>query len=122
MTVLINDIKFAMRRLRNSPGFTAVSVFTLTLCIGANVTIFAVVDTILVRPLPYPEADRLVTAIKCYPGAGVERSGVSIVNCYDYRKEIEAFESCAIIRSSNVYVAFSQNSEYLTLYSQGLKK
>lgn len=101
--ILWNDIKFSVRQLCKNPGFTAVAVITLALCIGANVTIFAVVDAILMRPLPYPEADRLVTAIKCYPGAGVERSGVSIINCYDYQKEIKAFESCAIIRSSNVY-------------------
>ena len=53
MTTIINDVKFAIRQLRNSPGFTAVSVFTLALCIGANVTIFAMVDTILVRPCPF---------------------------------------------------------------------
>ena len=101
MVTLINDIKYAFRQFRRNPCFTSVAVITLALSIGANVAIYAMVDAILVRPLPYPEADRLVTAIKSYPGSGLERSGVSIDNYYDYRKDITAFTSCAIIRSDD---------------------
>jgi len=101
MMVLWQDIRYGVRMLRKNPGFTAAAVITLALCIGANVTIYAVVDAILLRPLPYPDTDRLVTAIKSYPGSGVERSGVSIDNYYDYCKEITAFGSCAIIRSDD---------------------
>jgi len=101
MSTLINDIKYSVRQLSKNPGFTTVAVVTLALCIGANVAIYAVVDAILLRPLPYPDPDRLVTTIKSYPGGGMERSGVSIDNYYDYRKEITAFASCAIIRSDD---------------------
>jgi len=102
VSALLGDLRYALRQLTKSPGFTAVAVVTLALCIGVNVAIYAVVDAILVRPLPYPNPDRLVTAIKSYPafaGGGLDRCGVSIDNYYDYRKEITAFASCAIIRN-----------------------
>jgi hypothetical protein len=70
MSALINDIKYGFRQLRKSPGFTAVAMLTLAICIAANIVIFAVTDAILIRPLPFPESDRLVIAFHNYPGAG----------------------------------------------------
>ena len=74
---LVRQLRHAARLLRKTPGFTATALVTLAVCLGANLTIFAVVDAILLRPLPFPEAGRLVTVFNTYPKAGVDRDGSS---------------------------------------------
>ena len=96
----MNDLRFAFRQLMKNRGFTAVAVLTLALCLGANLVIFAVVDSVLLRPLPFRQPDRLVTTINAYPKAGVPRSGSSLPNYYDRREAIAAFEKTAAIRGA----------------------
>lgn len=90
------ELRYAARLLRKTPAFTVTALLTLALCLGANLTIFAVIDAILVRPLPFPEAARLVTIFNTYPKAGVERDGSSITNYYERRGAIPAFSSLSI--------------------------
>ncbi|HEV2378999.1 MAG TPA: ABC transporter permease [Terriglobia bacterium] len=92
------ELRYAARLLRKTPGFTATALLTLTLCLGANLTIFAVIDAILIRPLPFPNAGRLVTMFNTYPKAGVERDGSSLTNYYERRGRIPAFSSLSIYR------------------------
>ncbi len=93
---LVRQLRHAVRLLRKTPRFTATALVTLAVCIGANLTIFAVVDAILLRPLPFPEAGRLVTIFNTYPKAGVDRDGSSTANYYERRGRIPAFAGIAI--------------------------
>jgi len=95
---------FAFRQLAKTPGFTATALATLALCLGANLTIFAVVDAILVRSLPFSNPDRLVAVFNSYPGAGVERASASIPNYYDRRGAIQAFASIALQQDGSLVV------------------
>ena len=94
----MNNVRFALRQLRKSPAFTLTALATVAICLGANLAIFAVIDSILLRPLPFPESDRLVTIFNTYPKAGVENDGSSITNYYERRGNIPAFSSLSIFR------------------------
>ena len=115
MPASMQDLKYAFRQLVMNPGFTALAVLTLALCLGANLTIFAVVDSILLRPLPFPEADRLVTLFNTYPKAGVERVGASLPNYYERRGNIPAFSHVSMIRPDRAIVGDGGSSEQLEI-------
>jgi predicted permease len=92
----MNDFRFAFRQLRKSPAFTATALATVAICLGANLAIFAVIDSILLRPLPFPQSDRLVTIYNTYPKAGIENDGSSITNYYERRGNIPALSSLSM--------------------------
>src|SRR6202043_2742177 len=100
----MNDLRFAFRQLLKSAGFTFTALATVAICLGANVAIFAVIDSILLRPLPFPQSDRLVTIFNTYPNAGVENSGSSLTNYYERRGNIPAFSSLSIFRGGSEVV------------------
>ena len=79
-------------------SFTVTALATLAICLGANLAIFAVVDAILLRPLPFPQSDRLVAIFNSYPKAGVERDGSSLTNYYERRGTVPGFSSLSIFR------------------------
>ncbi|HVG19724.1 MAG TPA: ABC transporter permease, partial [Blastocatellia bacterium] len=108
---LWQDLRFGARVLMKNPGFTLIAVITLALCIGANLTIFAVVDSVLLRALPFPDADRLVTVFNTYPNAGVERDGCSITNYYERRGNIAAFSEVAAYREGAAVVGEAGSTE-----------
>jgi predicted permease len=111
----MNDLKFAFRQLLKNPGFTAVAVLTLSLCLGANLTIFAVVDAVLVRPLPFPATDRLVTMFNTYPKAGIERNGATLANYYERRGNVPAFSHVAIFGQGTAIVGDAGSTEQIDL-------
>ncbi len=92
----MNDLRFAFRQLRKSPGFTLVAVLTLALGIGANTAIFSVINAVLLRPLPYPQADRIVTL--CESTAAQPEISISWPNFLDWKKESTVFEVLAVGR------------------------
>src|SRR6202048_2546361 len=92
----MNNLRFALRQLGKAPAFTVTALATVAICLGANLAIFAVINSILLRPLPFPNSDRLVSIYNTYPKAGVENDGSSITNYYERRGNIPAFESLSI--------------------------
>ena len=89
------DVRFAVRALRRSPGFALVAVVTLALGIGANTAIFSVVHGVLLRPLPYPASEHLVRVFTAFRGSGVERYAVSQPEFMDYKGLTHVFENAA---------------------------
>ena len=94
----MNDLRFAFRQLRHAPAFTVTALATIAICLGANLAIFAVIDAILLRSLPFPQSDRLVAIFNTYPKAGVERGGSSLTNYYERRGNIPGLSSLSIFR------------------------
>jgi putative ABC transport system permease protein len=92
----MNDLRFALRQLRKSPGFAAIAIITLALGIGANSAIFSVINAVLLRPLPYPQSDRLVLIRE---RTNIFDSGsVSLPNYLDWRASQRGFTDVALFR------------------------
>src|SRR5262245_8336059 len=89
----MTDLKFAFRQLRKNPGFTAVAVLTLALGIGANTTMFSVLNTLLFRALPYPNSQRLVRVFRTSPQS--QSWPHSVANFLDHREQNTVFERMA---------------------------
>jgi len=93
VTGLMQDLRYGVRTLRKSPSFTIVSLLTLALGIGANTAIFSFVDGVLLKPLPYPDADRIVRVLEKPPMG--ERNGISTLTYLDWRNQNTVFEYMA---------------------------
>ncbi len=80
------DVRYAARMLRKSPGFTAIAVLTIALGIGATTAIFGVVDATLLHPLPYPHPEQLVSVVDDLPGVGAQDVGMSVPEWHDFQR------------------------------------
>jgi len=96
LEILIQDVRYGIRSLRRSPGFATVTILTLALGIGANTTIYSVVHGVLLKPLPYPHPDRLVTLWESHPAFG-QFLGVAPSNFYDWRTLNGTFDKMAAL-------------------------
>src|SRR6266852_1794707 len=95
MQTLLQDLRYAVRMLLKSPGFTCVAVFTLALGIGANSAIFSVVNTLLIRPLPYSNPDQLVMVWENLARANNPHNAVSPANFLDWKEQNKSFQQMA---------------------------
>ena len=94
-----NDIQIAARSFSKSKGFTVTVLLTLALAIGVNTATFAIVNSVLLRPLPVPESDRIVLMSNQYPKAGVPQNDTSAVgDYYDRIKDVPAVEDSALFQ------------------------
>jgi predicted permease len=107
---LTQDVRFAVRTLRRSPGFTLVAALTLAIGIGANTAIFSVVRGILLRPLPFTDPSRLVMVASRYHG---ERSTSSPANVYDWRVQNHSFTSMAVLTGHSAVLTGSGDPEQI---------
>ena len=94
----LQDLRYALRMLRKTPGLTAVIVLSLAIGIGANSAVFSVVDALLLRPLPYPQPERLAAIWLHSPGIGIFRDWPSPGQYVDIRSENHSFEEVSISR------------------------
>ena len=104
MDRLLQDLRFALRILWKDRGFTLTTVATLALCLAANTSIFAVVNAVLLKPLPFQEPDRLATIHNSYPGAGAVRASNGVPDYYDRQAQMSALEDIAMYRTSGVTI------------------
>ena len=108
----LTDTRYAIRQLLKAPGFTAVAVLTLALGIGATTAIFSVVNGVMLRPLPYPESDRLVRVMEIVPQYG--RFSVAPANFLDWRQQNTVFERMATYVGGNDTLLGSDGPERVT--------
>lgn len=103
MDRLLQDLRFATRLLWKDRSFAITTVATLALCLAANVAIFAIVDGVLLKPLPFDESDRLVRFFNEYPGAGVVTDGANgVPDYFDRIRDLKGIEELAMFREAGV--------------------
>jgi predicted permease len=95
VNALLNDIRYALRLLAKSPGFTIVAVLTLALGIGANTAMFSVIHAVLLRPLPFADSERLISVWNDYGSGGQSLPAVSPPDFRDYQQRCRLFEQIA---------------------------
>ena len=97
MASFLRDVRFAWRMLAKNPGFTIVAILTLALGIGANVATFSIVYAILLRPLPFPQQEKLVRVFDDLRGSNVQNVGMSVPELWDFQQRSGVFEDISVV-------------------------
>src|SRR5271156_4383842 len=113
MGTLLQDLRYGIRTLAKNPGFTIVAVLTLALGIGANTAIFSVVDAVLLRPLPYPDPDRLFMVYQTLQQDPAQNTGVSYPNYLDWTEQNQVFDSIAAARGNSLALSGQGEPTYI---------
>jgi predicted permease len=115
MQRLLHDLRFAIRQLRKSPGFAVTTILTLALGIGATTAIFSLVNAVLLRPLPFPQQDRLVSLLELDQAAGATVPGhLSYPDFFDWRKQQHSFTAIASYRDNGATLTGAGDAQQLT--------
>jgi predicted permease len=111
--VLVQDLRYALRALRKNAGFASVAILTLALGIGANTAIFSIANAVLLRPLPFPQASRIVALYQTLEHAGVHRNGVSYPNFANWLAQSHSFESMGAYHANDITVTGAGDPEVI---------
>jgi putative ABC transport system permease protein len=114
MLTFLADMRYALRSLRKMPAFSIVALLVLALGIGANTAIFSVVNSVVLRPLPYPAADRLALIWESDLKDGIQREGPSGPNFLDWREQSQSFEEMALLEVGTGTVTGEGEPEQIT--------
>ena len=118
MERLFQDVKYAARILARDRGFTLTATLTLAICLGANAAIFAIVNSVLLQPLPVPHAGQLVYAYNAYPGAGIgDQGSTGVPDYYDRLAQTDVFQEQALYNTRGVTLGHDGNPQRLTAMS-----
>jgi predicted permease len=115
MEILFNDIRYAFRIMRKSPGFTLIIILTLALGIGANTSIFSIVNAVLLRSLPYYDPSRLVKITFNNPGIGLRDIGFSVPELEDLKSRAGVFEEVSVVLSGPTNLTGGKQPEHLEM-------
>ncbi len=114
MNTLLADIRYGLRMLARSPGFTAIAVLTLALGIGANTALFSVVNGVLLNPLAYPQSGKLVAIYEKTPG--YDKAPIEYLNFLDWQRSSRSFASMAAYRNEDYNFIGTGEGERLSGY------
>ena len=111
MENLIKDLRYAVRSFLKRPGFLVIAISTLALGIGATTAMFTVVNSVLLRPLQFPESERIVVLEGINPQQGITLSNVSLPDIDDWQKQSQSFEQVAAFVSSGLLMTIGDETE-----------
>ena len=114
METILQDLRYGVRMLAKSPGFTSIAILTLALGIGANTALFSVVNGVLLNPLAYPQSGQLVAIYG--ESTGFANAPINYMNFLDWQRDTQSFSSMAMYRNQDYNFIGTGEAERLTGY------
>lgn len=111
---MTNDLRYALRMMRRTPVFTAAVILTIALAIGANTAVFSVVNTVIIRPMPFADPSRLVQVAEKNDRLNLSSFGASVLNFLSWREQQQSFEELAAIGFASYTISSGGEPEQLT--------
>src|SRR5687768_18448675 len=111
MDNLLKDLRYGVRSFLKRPGFLVIAVSTLALGIGATTAMFTVVNSVLLRPLEFPEPERIVLLEGINPPQGITDSNMSVPDIDDWQKQSQSFEQIVAFTSGGIFLSAGDETE-----------
>jgi predicted permease len=112
---MLNDLRYALRLLLKDRSFTITALLTLIVCIAANTAMFSIVRSVLMKPLPFPESERIVLLYNSYPAAGAPRVGTAVPDYFDRQAAVPALDMLALMQNGTATYGDANGAEQLNL-------